>query len=219
MRSVAIDAEGSRIFTGGHEKKLRLFDLNRADADATNFITGGGSTAHEGNIKSVVWQRSHGQRSVVSAGEDKVVRWWDLRSGQVSHEMSFSDPIVSMERSFIAPLGGETLTIASGKRLLFLDLETHSIHKEFSDLPQPPPSSASLHPGKANTFITGSTSDGWVRIYDYATGQEKELHKGHHGPAHILSYSPDGELAASGSEDGTIRLWQTTPGKKYGLWV
>ena len=74
-----------------------------------------------------------------------------------------------------------------------------------------------------------------MRVYDLDSGQEKEVYKGHHGPVLCASYSPDGEVYASGSEDGellralhrvgadkegpgTIRLWQTNPGKSYGLW-
>lgn len=59
--------------------------------------------------------------------------------------------------------------------------------------------------------------DGWVRVHDAETGDERECGKAHHGPVHSASYSPDGEMYATGSEDGTIRLWLTVP-KSYGLW-
>lgn len=218
VRTVGINPQGTRVITAGNEKKLRLFDLQRPDAQPDMFLFDDAKgIAHDGTIKSTVWHRNGTQESntVVSAGEDKVIRWWDTRTLQKTHEMSFAEPISSMERSMGCL--GELLSVTSGKEVYFIDANTRQLraHHTLSI----PVSSASLHPTLADRFVAGSSGDGWVRIFDFATGQERELHKGHHGPAHVVSYSPDGELAASGSEDGTIRLWQTWPSKKYGLWT
>ena len=55
-------------------------------------------------------------------------------------------------------------------------------------------------------------------LFNLAFSSLSESFKGHFGPVHCVRFSPDSELYASGSEDGTLRLWQTTVGKTYGLW-
>ncbi|KAH7930842.1 WD40 repeat-like protein [Leucogyrophana mollusca] len=224
VRTVAISPTSSHLLTGGQEKKVRIFDLARPDAEA-DFLGEPGAPSHEGTVKSVVWVGDH---TGVSAGEDGIIkyvsrtqkgktltfdrRWWDLRTRKLTTTLMFPNPITSME---LSPQT-KRLVVTSGKTVAFIPAlptgaPTHSLNLPYS------PSSASVHPILQDRFVTGNQGDEWVRVHGM-DGEEKEVLKGHHGPVHCVEFSPDGEVYASGSEDGTIRFWQTTPGKTYGLW-
>jgi serine-threonine kinase receptor-associated protein len=108
----------------------------------------------------------------------------------------------------LSPNVGDILTVCAGDKVTFLDTATLLPIKSF---PMPmhfrEEGGASLHPDR-QLFIAGG-SDLWVRVFDYNTGAELECHKGHHGPVRCLRYAPEGGSYATGSEDGTVRIWAT----------
>lgn len=71
VRSVALSPTSSHLLTGGQEKKVRIFDLNRPDAEPDFLTEPGNALSHEGTVKSVVWV---GDYTGVTAGEDGLLK-------------------------------------------------------------------------------------------------------------------------------------------------
>jgi hypothetical protein len=51
----------------------------------------------------------------------------------------------------------------------------------------------------------------WIELYNLATFERIHIFKGHYSDVGDLRFSPDGKLLASGSYDGTARLWDVSP--------
>uniref|UniRef100_A0A6V7QR12 Serine-threonine kinase receptor-associated protein n=1 Tax=Ananas comosus var. bracteatus TaxID=296719 RepID=A0A6V7QR12_ANACO len=132
------------------------------------------------------------------------VRLWDVRSGKIIQTLDTKSPVTSAEVS----QDGRYITTADGSTVKFWDANHFGLMKSYN-MPCNV-ESASLEPKYGNRFIAGG-EDMWVHVFDFVTGEEITCNKGHHGPVHCVRFSPRGESYASGSEDGTIRIWQMGP--------
>jgi len=203
VKSVNFTADSKKLLTAGQDKILRIFDLNKPESDP-QLMEG-----HTQSVKHALFCKD--QNTIISGGGDNVLKVWDIRS--LSEVKSF--PVKSNITSIEICLDNKHIATTAGKEVLFFNAETYELVKSYQlnlEL-----NSATLSPD-ATTFVVGGSSDFWARVYDFSTGKELEVHKGHHGPVHCVHFSPDGATFASGSEDGTIRLWQSGEVRAYGLW-
>ncbi|OAA61902.1 WD repeat protein [Niveomyces insectorum RCEF 264] len=223
------------VATGGFEKKLRIFDLadvkpqpgspSNAPVEtitveaASAFEIGAG--VHKDTIKFIVWT-SNPTTLVTASGS--TLRWFDIPSLSCVQEEVLDGEIKSCEVVALAPgysdakdIGGgkPVLAVAAGKTVCFWDGDqfdnqiklvrlSHGVASVGLDL-------------KGRKFAVGEEPGTWVRVYSWDDGSEIDVLKGHHGPVWSIAFSPDGKLYATGSEDGTIKMWKNCEGF-YGLW-
>ncbi|XP_008785435.1 serine-threonine kinase receptor-associated protein isoform X2 [Phoenix dactylifera] len=176
VRTCAFSEDTHLLLTGGVEKMLRIFNLNRPDAPPREVDKSPGS------IRTVAWL--HSDQTILSSCTD---------IGGVSAEVSQD---------------GRYITTADGSSVKFWDANHFGLVKSYN-MPCTV-ESASLEPKFGNRFIAGG-EDLWVHVFDFHSGEQITCNKGHHGPVHCVRFSPMGKSYASGSEDGTIRIWQTSP--------
>ncbi|KAI9117443.1 hypothetical protein K1719_011609 [Acacia pycnantha] len=195
VRSCAFSEDTNLLLTGGVEKILRIYDLNRPDAPPREVDKSPGS------IRTVTWL--HSDQTILSSCTDMGgVRLWDMRSGQIIQTLETKSSVTSAEVS----QDGRYIVTADGSTVKFWDANYYGLVKSY-DMPCTV-ESASLEPKYGNKFVAGG-EDMWVRLFDFHTGHEIACNKGHHGPVHCVRFSPGGESYTSGSEDGTVRIWQT----------
>lgn len=202
VKSVTFSGNSSLLATGSNEKLIRVFDINKPESSPAVF------SGHTSGIKEVSFLR--GDSCLVSCADDRSIRVWDRNTGSQVQKVELN----SIPNSLEVSRDGSTLTVSHGSTVSFWD--SYSLEKIREITIPTQVNSASLHPDKS-IFVCGG-EDLKMYKFDYASGCEIESFKGHFGPVHCVRFSPDGELYASGSEDGTLRLWQTTVGKTYGLW-
>jgi len=192
--------------------------------------------SHNGSIKSISFAVDSPNVFMTAAEETASqgrIRWFDIRGGSGTiAEHTIDGQIGSCTMNVKPSLRGGSyptsnalpdpeaavLSVAAGKSIYFFSgFSQHPslLLRRIEDLPRD--STCAALDISSRKFVTGCKDDTHVHVYDYDEKTEVDVGRGHHGPVWIAAFSPDGKLYATGSEDGTIKLWKWSEGQ-YGLW-
>jgi len=222
MKTVTFSPNSQRLATGGKEALLRIYELpdillkqNNKKSDVT--IAPTLEITQESPISKLIWVTD--ELLLCACMNGKIYLWntndsnskpflvhtFETKEGQEIRDVE----IRSISGSLSEDKKQTILSVASGTKVYFFDVNgSYKLLKEYKmPIHFKDEGGVTLHPN-GNLFVAGG-SDLWVRVFDFETGEQLECHKGHHGPIRCVRFSPDGGSYASGSEDGTIRLWKT----------
>ncbi|MCZ6602686.1 MAG: WD40 repeat domain-containing protein [Planctomycetota bacterium] len=154
--------------------------------------------------------------TILSAGEDGVLRRWDLAARRGSVVFDTAKVVKGMELDLayisLAPDGGRVVAASLSLSVLFsLSLEGDMMLLGGGNLGVTPTKVTYLSDGK--TVALGGWG-GEVILLDAATGKTKVTLPGHPSRVTALSGSPDAKRLASGDADGVVRIWDVESEKE-----
>ncbi len=207
-KSVAFSGDSSLLMTGGNTTAINVYDVETISETPAAML----APTDESVRTTVKLARfaNGGNDVVVSASMDpaekKALSIWDLRSGSLEKQIDLGATCKSGEMSIDGSLLSVTCDDAS---VSVFDLQKMERVRRFK-VPVAT-ESASVRFPDMDVVATGG-QDLTVRRFEVNDPgsellTEMESNRGHHGPVWVLRFAPDGATYASGSDDGTIRIW------------
>ena len=221
VRAVAFLPNGKRFVTAGGDFCVTLWDTETGAAVRT-------LRGHEKAILSL--SVSPDGRFLASGSQDYTVRIWDAEAGSLVRLIDLRTSLFPANYPYALAFTPDGKRIAIGdaaNQIQFWDVEGKGGPTLLTKAEVNTGDSIAFSP-RISLFATGHIRDNHVRIWQLSNGRELKTFAGHGARVNSVTFSPDGRRLASGSGDGSVKLWSVLtdgetallrhPGMQWASW-
>ncbi|MGD9922582.1 MAG: caspase family protein [Pseudorhodoplanes sp.] len=211
IHAVAVSRDGKLVLTGGDDYIIKLWNAGTGTVLRTiNAVTK--DRFYEATIGIAAAAFSPDGKLIVSGNENKTASIWDAGTGKLVRVLRGHKGYVSSVE--FTPDGKRILTASDDGTLKLWEAASGRLLRSFGAPPAQGSNagiSASVLDSDGSRAVSGG-DDRMMRVWNTSSGTSSGAYGGHLAEVTTVGFSRDGRLTATGSKDGTTRIWDAADG-------